>query len=74
MTQNVEIIQVETASMVSNEGLTYMYQVIVNKQMTPAISLEGLRELRRLCDCFIRFGEDVSRPAPPTVLSGSPAE
>lgn len=55
-----ELIQIETASMATNEGLTYMYQVVINQQDTPAISLDGLRELRRLCDCFIRFGEDVA--------------
>ena len=58
--QNIELIQVETASMATNEGLAYMYQVVINQQMTPPISLDGLRELRRLCDCFIRFGEDVA--------------
>jgi hypothetical protein len=47
--------------MAGNEGLEYQYQVIINQQETPAISLDGLRELRRLCDCFIRFGEDYEK-------------
>lgn len=59
MEQNHEIIQIDTVSMATSEGLTYMYQVVINQQMTPAVSIDGLRELRRLCDCFIRFGKDV---------------
>lgn len=53
-----ELIQIETASMATNEGLVYMFQVVINQQDTPAISLDGLRELRRLCDCFIHLGEE----------------
>ena len=53
-----EIIQIETASIVANDGLTYMFQVVINQQETPAISLDGLRELRRLCDCMILLGEE----------------
>ncbi len=60
-----ELIQIETASMAGNDGLVYMFQVVINQQDTPAISLDGLKELRRLCDCFIRFGADVaSHPNP----------
>ena len=61
MAQN-ELVQIETASMASNEGLEYQYQVIINQQETPAISLDGLRELRRLCDAFIRLGEELQQP------------
>ena len=43
-----ELIQIETASMATNDGLTYWFQVVINQQDTPAISLDGLRELRRL--------------------------
>lgn len=53
-----ELIQIETASMATNKGLEYMFQVVINQQDTPAISLDGLRELRRLCDCFIHLGEE----------------
>lgn len=53
-----ELIQIETASMATNNGLDYMFQVVINQQDTPAISLDGLRELRRLCDCFIHLGEE----------------
>lgn len=53
-----EIIQIETASIVSNDGLTYMFQVVINQQETPAVSLNGIRELRRLCDCMILLGEE----------------
>jgi hypothetical protein len=53
-----ELIQIETASMATNNGLEYMFQVVINQQDTPAISLDGLRELRRLCDCFIHLGEE----------------
>lgn len=60
MAQN-ELIQIETVSMAGNEGLEYQYQVVINLQVTPAISLDGLRELRRLCDCFIRFGEEYEK-------------
>ena len=60
MAQN-ELVQIDTVSMAGNDGLEYRYQVIINQQETPAISLEGLRELRRLCDCFIRFGEDYEK-------------
>ena len=60
-----ELIQIETASMVGNEGLIYKYQVVINQQDTPAISLDGLRELRRLCDAFITFGEKVETKATP---------
>ena len=35
--------------------------VVINKQMTPAISLDALRELRRLCDCMIHLGEENER-------------
>ena len=64
MKQNLELVQIDTVSMVSNEGLIYMYQVVINQQLTPAISLDGLRELRQLCDRFIRFGEDVGTRTP----------
>ena len=53
-----ELIQIETASMATNEGLEYMFQVVINQQDTPAISLNGLRELRRLCDCMIHLEEE----------------
>ena len=53
-----ELIQIETASMATNNGLDYMFPVVINQQDTPAISLDGLRELRRLCDCFIHLGEE----------------
>jgi hypothetical protein len=56
-----ELIQIETASMATNEGLEYMFQVVINQQDTPAISLNGLRELRRLCDCMILLGEENRR-------------
>ena len=57
MTPN-ELIQIETASITGNDGLTYRFQVVINRQDTPAISLDGLRELRRLCDCMILLGEE----------------
>ena len=38
-----ELIQIETASMATNNGLDYMFQVVINQQDTPAISLDGLR-------------------------------
>jgi len=57
MVQQQELIQIETASIFSNSGITYMFQVVINQQETPAVSLEGLRELRRLCDCMINLGE-----------------
>ena len=47
-----ELIQIETASMATNNGLEYMFQVVINQQDTPAISLDGLRELRRLCEYY----------------------
>ena len=53
-----ELIQIETASIATNNGLEYMFQVVINQQDTPAISLDGLRELRRLCDCMIHLGEE----------------
>ncbi len=53
-----ELIQIETASMATNDGLEYMFQVVINQQDTPAISLDGLKELRRLCDCMILLGEE----------------
>ena len=56
-----ELIQIETASMATNEGLEYMFQVVINQQDTPAISPDGLRELRRLCDCMILLGEENRR-------------
>lgn len=56
MTQQ-ELIQIDTASMATNNGLEYMFQIVINQQDTPAISLDGLRELRRLCDCMILLGE-----------------
>ena len=56
-----ELIQIETASMATNNGLEYMFQVVINQQDTPAISLNGLRELRRLCDCMILLGEENRR-------------
>lgn len=56
-----ELIQIETASMATSEGLEYQFQVVINQQDTPAISLDGLRELRRLCDCMIHLGEENER-------------
>ena len=56
-----ELIQIETASMATSEGLEYKFQVVINQQDTPAISLDGLRELRRLCDCMIHLGEENQR-------------
>lgn len=53
-----ELIQIDTASMVTNDGLVYNFQVVINQQETPAISLEGLKELRRQCDCMILLGEE----------------
>lgn len=55
---NQELIQIDTASMVTNDGLVYKFQVVINQQETPAISLEGLKELRRQCDCMILLGEE----------------
>ena len=60
-----ELIQIETASMATGEGLAYMFQVVINKQDNPAISLDGLRELRRLCDCMIHLGEENERTRKP---------
>lgn len=54
----IELIQIDTVSMFGKNGLEYQYQVVINQQETPAISLDGLYELRKLCDRFIRFGED----------------
>jgi hypothetical protein len=42
-------------------GWDYWNMVVINKQMTPAISLGALRELRRLCDCMIHLGEENER-------------
>ena len=56
-----ELIQIDTASMVTNDGLVYNFQVVINQQETPAISLEGLKELRRQCDCMILLGEENER-------------
>lgn len=56
-----ELIQIDTASMAGKDGLEYKYQVVINEQETPAISLDGLRQLRLLCDCMIRFGEDYEK-------------
>lgn len=53
-----ELIQIDTASMVTNDGLVYNFQIVINQQETPAISLEGLKELRRQCDCMILLGEE----------------
>ena len=58
MSASQELIQIDTASMATNNGLEYMFQVVINQQDTPAISLDGLRELRRLCDCMIHLGEE----------------
>ena len=44
--------------MATNNDLDYMFLVVINQQDTPAISLDGLRELRRLCDCMIHLGEE----------------
>lgn len=56
-----ELIQIDTASMVTNEGLVYNFQVVINQQETPAISLEGLKELRRLCDCMMLLADENER-------------
>lgn len=53
-----EMIQIDTASVVGNNGITYLFQVVINQQDTPAISIDGLRELRRQCDLMISLGED----------------
>lgn len=54
-----ELVQIDTTSIVTNDGLEYMYQIVINDQLTPAISLDGLRLLRKLCDHFIAFGEGI---------------
>ena len=56
-----ELIQIDTASMVTNDGLVYNFQVVINQQETPAISLEGLKELRRLCDCMMLLADENER-------------
>lgn len=56
-----ELIQIDAVSMVTNEGLAYKFQVVINLQETPAISLEGLKELRRLCDCMILLADENER-------------
>ena len=61
MGQANELIQIETASMATNEGLTYMFQIVINRQDTPPVSLDALRELRRICDCMIHLGEENER-------------
>lgn len=56
-----ELIQIDAVSMVTNEGLVYNFQVVINQQETPAISLEGLKELRRLCDCMMLLADENER-------------
>ena len=56
-----ELIQIETASVAGDDGLVIQYQVVINQQANPAISLDALRELRRLCDCMIHLGEENER-------------
>ena len=53
-----ELIQIDAVSMVTNEGLVYNFQVVINQQETPAISLEGLKELRRLCECMMILADE----------------
>ena len=56
-----ELIKIDAVSMVTNEGLVYNFQVVINQQETPAISLEGLKELRRLCDCMMLLADENER-------------
>lgn len=56
-----ELVRIETSSIVTNDGLDYMYLLIINNQSTPVISLDGLRRLRRLCDHFIALGEGIRK-------------
>lgn len=37
-----------------------VYNVIIGMQDTPLINLDQLRELRRLCDVYIKLGESVA--------------
>lgn len=60
--KQTEIVQADAVSMSTGDGqIEYMYQIIINNQETPAISLDSLRRLRNLCDCLIRFGEDYEK-------------
>jgi len=54
-----ELVRIDTSSIVTNDGLDYMYEIVVNNQASPVISLDGLRQLRKLCDHFIAFGEGI---------------
>ncbi|SEF42470.1 hypothetical protein SAMN05216354_0366 [Xylanibacter ruminicola] len=56
-----ELIQIEATPEAADNGLTYQYQVVINHQDTPAISLDALRELRRQCDLMIHLGEENER-------------
>lgn len=59
-----EFIQIDSTAITAPTGLTYVYEVVINQQSTPVISLDGLRELRRLCDCYIALGESIARKSP----------
>ena len=62
MNQN-EVISIEAASVVSDKSQQLTFQVVINYQETPAISLDALRRLRDMADHFITLGENLKKSA-----------
>lgn len=62
MCQN-EIVSIEAASVVSGDSQQLLFQVVINQQGTPTISLDALRRLRDLCSHFVTLGENLQKPA-----------
>ena len=62
MNQN-EIISIEAASTVQGDSQQLTFQIVINQQDTPAISLDALRRLRDMADHFITLGENLKKPA-----------
>ena len=60
MNQN-EVISIEAASVVSDKSQQLTFQVVINYQETPAISLDALRRLRDMADHFIVLGENLKQ-------------
>lgn len=60
MSQN-EIISIEAVNTVSGNDQQLLFQVVINQQETPAISLDALRHLRDMASHFITLGENMQK-------------
>lgn len=59
MTTKKTSVEIDAATVRIDGKKQLMYNVAIGNQDSPYISLDELRELRRLCDVYIKLGEAV---------------